>query len=112
MVPVLPEWSSTAGTSQAFMGLGPPASLGDIAVPRDASGRVDIYTPDGQYKFGTSPFDCATGTTIGTEYLNNPNGAQAVLGCAVTALHYGIQLRAEQTWAVPNAWQWPCCHAQ
>ena len=75
-----------------FIGLGAPASLGDIAVPRDLQGRVDFYTPDGQYKFGTSPFDCATGDTIGDGQFTSDNGAQAIMGCAHSLLWQGLFL--------------------
>jgi hypothetical protein len=87
---------------QAFIGLGPPASPGDIAVPRDNTGRVDFFTPDGQYKFGTSPFDCATGNSIGTTYFTNDNGAQALMGCAVVMLCVRIRSKGgvgDRVWA-------------
>ena len=80
------------------MGLGPPAGPGDIAVPRDYTGRVDFFTADGRYKFGTSPFDCATGNSLGATYFSNDNGAQAIMGCAIATLLVPVSGRVAAGW--------------
>ena len=49
---------------QAFLGIGGPAVAGDILVTRDTQNRVDAYTAEGVYKFGSASFDCGTGNTI------------------------------------------------
>ena len=62
------------------MGLGGPAVAGDIAVTRDAQNRVDIYTPDGVYKFGTAQFDTSSGDTIGVQPYSSSNAVVVTYG--------------------------------
>ncbi len=90
---------------QACNGLGPPANPGDIAVVNAAAGSqdVDFFTPDGTYKFSTSPLNCTTGAPLnsvgdGLAYF----GLQPVEGCAATLPHvrmptpYGLD---RQVWS-------------